>query len=172
MQIVNTFPRLKNISLPSRRIVIIGVASLSAAVLASLFFNAVSAQALSPVHRAKGAGTASNKVYLSAAAAAAASSSTSADTTTREIHIANNGLVLLRGALVTSVSGASIRVKIPFGGKDFTWALQANSATQFITRAGEEEGLADIQVGDIITASGKLAGGGKEPVIIVQFVHE
>lgn len=172
MQIVNSLPRLQNIPMPSRRIMIIGIASLSAAVLASLLFNAVSAQALSPVHHAKGTGIASGKVYLSAAGAAAADSAASAPAPMHEITIANNGLVLLRGALVTSISGDSIRMTVPFGGGVFTWLLKTNAGTKFITREGEEETLADIQVGDVITASGKLAGAGSTPVIQVQFVHE
>ena len=174
MEIINTFSPLQRISMPSRRILITAAASLSAILVTSLFFKAVSAQALSPAHHVTGSASDPQKVYLSAAGAAAAApaATVATPTPTREIHIANNGLALLRGALVTSVSDDSIRVTVPFGGEDFIWVLQTSSGTKFITRDGEEEGLADIQAGDSITATGKLAGGGKEPIVIAQFVHE
>lgn len=89
----------------------------------------------------------------------------------REVHIANNGLMLLRGATVTSLSGSTIHISMSWGGTDFKWAINTTSATKFLTSGGEKGTRADIQVGDTIGVTGMISSGGSEPTIDAAFVR-
>lgn len=152
----------------SRKIVIAVILSIASLIFTGLFLYQAHAQSVpSPSNMDSGT------VYLSAQAAAEASSTpVSTVAPMLEIHIANNGLVLLRGARVISISGSSIRVDMKWGSADFTWVIQTNSNTKFITSTGEKETLAKISVGDIVTVTGMLIGGGTESTIDAEFVRE
>ena len=82
-----------------------------------------------------------------------------------EMHIANDGLVFMRGARVTSVSGKSIVVAIAWGSMGTSWTVHTNDATYFATRGGEKITLSKINVGDSITITGKLNQGASQPTI-------
>src|ERR1700721_1056186 len=73
-----------------------------------------------------------------------------------EMHIANNGLVLLRGAQVTSVSGDTIQVEMIWNSVQFTWTVQTDSNTQFFAPTGERETSSSVQTGSVITVTGML----------------
>ena len=90
----------------------------------------------------------------------------------REIHIANNGLVLLRGARVLSVSGTTIRIGIEWDSSDFTWQVNTGYNTKFFSSNGEKETFTDIAAGDSITVTGHLSGAGGNPAVDAQFVRE
>lgn len=93
----------------------------------------------------------------------------------REVHIANNGLVLLRGARVISVSGSTIHVGLSWGSSDMPWAVATTYNTKFLTSKGEKATIGDIAVGDIIRVTGKLSASGIEPIVdtdIVSIVRE
>lgn len=102
---------------------------------------------------------------LSAGAAATGTPKPSIAAPMLEIHIANNGLVLLRDARVTAISGGIIRVAMVWGSTDLTWTIRTDSGTKFMTSEGEPGARADIERGDSITVTGMLAGSGTEPVI-------
>lgn len=89
-----------------------------------------------------------------------------------EIHIASNGAMFLQGAQVVSISGDGIRVVTAWGSGDFTWRVQKNFFTKFLTSKGEKKTFASIHVGDILTVSGKLIKGGAEPVIDADLMRE
>lgn len=89
-----------------------------------------------------------------------------------EIHIANNGLTLLRGAKVVSLSSDTLSVITAWDSANFTWEIRTDYFTKIFTSKGAKETLADVQVGDIITVSGQLIKGGAEPIIDAQFVRE
>lgn len=89
-----------------------------------------------------------------------------------EIHIANNGLTLLRGAQVIALSRDTIRVITKWDSADFTWEIQTRFYTKFLTSKGDEETLADIRVGDILTVTGILIKGGADPILIAKFLRE
>ncbi len=89
-----------------------------------------------------------------------------------EIHIASNGAMFLQGAQVISISGDSIRVVTAWDSGDFTWGVQKNFFTKFITAKGKKTTFASIHIGDILTVSGKLIKGGAEPVIDADLVRE
>ena len=124
------------------------------------------AQALS---NTSGPVTSANSVYLSAAAA---SSSTPVADPIREVHIANTGLTLLRGAQVLSVSGTTVHVGMTWGASEFTWAVQTNYGTKFFNEQGEKDSLANIHVGDIVTVTGKISQGGVKPFVSADIVRK
>ncbi|MDO8575971.1 MAG: hypothetical protein Q7R90_01510 [bacterium] len=124
------------------------------------------AQALS---NSSGPVTSANSVYLSAAAA---SSSTPAADPVREVHIANTGLTLLRGARVLSVSGSTAVVGMTWGASEFTWVIQTSYGTKFFNAEGEKESITSIHAGDIVTVTGKIAQGGVKPFINADVVRK
>lgn len=89
-----------------------------------------------------------------------------------EVHIANNGLTLLRGARVHSISDNTIYVITEWSSTEFTWEVQTKLFTKFLGTKGEKKTLADIHVGDIVTITGKLIRGGADPIIDAGFVRE
>lgn len=89
-----------------------------------------------------------------------------------ELHIADNGLVLLRGVRVVSISGSTIHAQSAWGHSDFTWELITGPATKFFTSKGEKETLSDIAVGDIVTVTGMLDQQGGDPIVDTEFVRE
>jgi len=88
------------------------------------------------------------------------------------INIANNGLVLLRGARVSAISGEIIYVEMKWNVARLTWTIRSNLNTKFLTSTGEKQSLADIRVGDIVNVTGELSDDGTGPVINAQFVRE
>lgn len=89
-----------------------------------------------------------------------------------ETHIANDGLVLLRGARVTAVSDDIIHVGMVWGSSYFTWAATTGHYTKFLDSKGEKESLSDIAVGDTVTITGRLRANDTEPTIEADFVRE
>ncbi len=154
----------------SQKIFIGAMVSIAALFFAILFLYQIHAQ---PLGQNAAARTAAGKVYLSPqAAASAAAASASTAPAMLEAHIANNGLVLLRGARVVSISGTVINVEMAWGPAQFAWTVQTTSNTKFFAPTGEKETLADIQPGTVVTVTGMLAGSRGEPTISAQFVRE
>lgn len=110
------------------------------------------------------------KVYLGAPAAAAVPAV--AKKPVHEVNIANNGLVLLRGATVIENSGGTLRVGMTWGAGEFTWKVETDSGTQFMTPTGEKQRIKDIAVGDIVTVTGTLKSVRSEPVIVADYVRK
>ncbi|MCR4325335.1 MAG: hypothetical protein NUV59_00830 [Patescibacteria group bacterium] len=110
----------------------------------------------------------------SASAAVAALSAETAPEEDRmqEVHIANNGLVLLRGVRVTSVSGGEILVVMTFGESDLKWTVHTKRGTEYFIGGGEKGTLADIAAGDILSVTGMLVKVGEESVIEANYVRE
>jgi hypothetical protein len=157
---------------PSNRIVafaVLSAASLALLVGASLY------QMFHTQLQFSAGGTASvpaGSVYLSGNAAGAVASSSPAQQPMLEVNIANNGLVLLRGARVVSVSGGTIQVAVAFGAGNFTWKARTNSDTEFFASDGQKGTLDDIVAGDTVTVTGMLADGGGQPAINAEFVRQ
>lgn len=89
-----------------------------------------------------------------------------------EVHIANNGLTLLRGARVLSISGTTIRVGMAWQSSTFTWTLETNYNTRFVAQSGEKATLADITTGDVVMVTGTLRAGGSEPAIDTDYLRQ
>ena len=114
---------------------------------------------------------ASDKVYLGTPVAGAVVSVTE-KTPMLEMHIANNGLVLLRGARVISNSRGTIRVALAWGSGDFAWKVETDSGTEFLTTEGAKLSLGDIDIGDIVTVTGTLKSSGAEPVLEANYIRK
>ena len=90
-----------------------------------------------------------------------------------EMHIANNGLVLLRSARVVSLHGNTITVSTAWGSADFTWTVRTDLihfetrsfGTRFIDRDGKKGSLSGIKVGSVVTITGALDPVAGEPTI-------
>jgi len=94
-----------------------------------------------------------------------ASATSTASTPMREVHIANDGLILVRGARVVANSGNTVTISIIWGGVDFRWIVDIVDNTSFLTSSGEKATRVDIQPGDILTVVGMLTQGGSQPTI-------
>lgn len=88
-----------------------------------------------------------------------------------EIHIANSGLVLLRGARVASIRSGTIRLNLILGASNFTWTAETSTYTKFLTSGGEKKTLADIKAGDIVTVTGKLKTDSAPNTVDADFVR-
>lgn len=75
---------------------------------------------------------------------------------TLEVHINDNGKVLVRGAKVTSVSGTTINAVTSWGNSQITWAVNTGSATELNRRFGGKLNLSEISVGDYLSFTGDI----------------
>ncbi|MDO8514433.1 MAG: hypothetical protein Q7S50_02735 [bacterium] len=89
-----------------------------------------------------------------------------------EMHIANNGLMLLRGATVISNARGTLRVGMTWGSADFIWTITTDSGTKFLTSKGVGQAIGDIAVGDTVTVTGMLKSSGPESVVAADYVRE
>lgn len=90
-----------------------------------------------------------------------------------EVHIANNGLMLLRGARVISISNNIIRVITDWHSISFTWGVETKFLfTKFTVSGGKPGTIKDIQVGDILTITGKLTRSDPELIISGEFISK
>lgn len=109
-------------------------------------------------------------------AQAAEVTATTSRSAMKEIHIANNGNILLRGAQVTQVSGDDISLGTEWDSIKLSWAAHTtpgkSMATKFWTKSGKKGTIADIHVGDILTLSGRLITGQGSPTIDADFVRQ
>lgn len=153
----------------SQRIFVVAALAATASIAGGLLLYT----GYSPLAQALGGGsspaTSANTVYLAPNAAA---TSTPQKDPVREVHIANTGLTLLRGARVLSVSGSTVHVGMAWGGSEFTWAVQTNYSTKFFSAQGEKDSLVNIHVGDIVTVTGKISQGGVKPFINADIVRK
>lgn len=90
-----------------------------------------------------------------------------------EMHIANNGLTLLRSARVVAVDGTTITAHTTWGSVAFVWTVRTNATqyetrewgTRFLTVDGNKNSLANIQPGDLVTITGTLDSTADVPTI-------
>ena len=73
-----------------------------------------------------------------------------------EVNIGSNGNVLVRGAKVTSVSGATVNANTSLGSSVLNWIVKTDSETDFTAHKGGSNGIASIAVGDIVSFRGAL----------------
>ena len=90
-----------------------------------------------------------------------------------EMHIANNGLVLLRSAKVISVEGKTITARTAWGSADFKWTVRTNASrfesrdfgTRILDRDGKKGSLGSVRPGMLVTITGALDSMAQEPTI-------
>jgi len=88
------------------------------------------------------------------------------------VNIANNGSMLVRGAVVTAVSADTLEAKMSWGSANFAWVIQTTGATKFLSQQGQKQTISDVKVGDTVTVTGKLASDSNQYVINAEFVRE
>lgn len=116
---------------------------------------------------------ASSTVFLSEkSATSAAASIQTTDTPMQEVHIANSGMTLLRGARVASVSGGTIALTLTWGGANFGWSVHTTYSTQIYDGSGAKSTVNSIRVGDIVTVSGQLLQTSNQPSVTAQYIHD
>ncbi len=74
----------------------------------------------------------------------------------REVHVANNGAVYLRGARITAISSSSITVSSGWGSMDFSWDVVTGIGTRYINAKGEAIKRSSLKVGTIVAVTGVL----------------
>jgi len=159
--------------MPSNRIAILAAISAAVILFAGVLLYQVQAQSLLTVfNTGEVMSTAPGTVSLGGTQNGPAPTSVAAVPAQLEMHIANNGLVLLRGARVIAISGSTIDVMMAFGLTNFTWAVQTTMNTNFLTPQGAKGSLGDIHVGAFVTVTGMLAGNDTEPALSAQYVRE
>jgi hypothetical protein len=89
----------------------------------------------------------------------------------REVHIANDGLVLLRGATITAIAGNALHVSLVWNETRFDWLVTIRTGTKLFTTTGEPGALATLQVGQVIDVTGVLTQGDSVPHIEAQYVR-
>ena len=73
-----------------------------------------------------------------------------------EVAISDNGRVIVRGAEVTNISGATVRARTEWGASALTWTIDTDTDTDFVQKSGSGSDLDDISVGDYVSFSGQL----------------
>jgi hypothetical protein len=92
---------------------------------------------------------------------------------TEEMHIANDGLVLLRSARVVSVNGTTLTLGMSWGATAFTWEVRTAASsygsheygTRFMDQSGNKITLDDIQIGGLVTITGMFDDTAKVPTV-------
>jgi hypothetical protein len=79
--------------------------------------------------------------------------------TTLEVHISDNGTVLVRGAKVTGVSGNTVSASTTWGTMAMNWTVNVTSSTSFVRRNGSANMMSEISVGDIVSFTGPMTAG-------------
>ena len=90
----------------------------------------------------------------------------------QEVHIANNGLILLRGARVVAVSDSVLHVAMSWSGSDYIWIVNTDSGTKFYSSAGTSARREDMRVGDVLSVSGMLLGNGQGTGLHAEYVRK
>jgi hypothetical protein len=75
---------------------------------------------------------------------------------TLEVHIMNNGKVLVRGAKVTGISGNTVIAMTAWGSVNLNWSVVTGGATEFVRKNGGTSSVSEISVGDFISFQGTL----------------
>ena len=81
-----------------------------------------------------------------------------------EVHLANNGMVYLRGAKVESISGTTLTVSTSWNAVKMLWTVRTDESyygkrhfgTNFLDSKGKTFALADLRQGNVVNISGTL----------------
>ncbi len=89
----------------------------------------------------------------------------------QEVHIANSGATLLRGARISVITPAEIRVTLGWGTTAFQWSVPMNPNTQFVNSSGEKMERGDLRIGDTVTITGTLVPASIVPTVNAQYIR-
>lgn len=85
---------------------------------------------------------------------------------TLEVHVSDNGKVLVRGAKVTAISGNVVSAAVTWGSVSLNWNVVADANTQLVRRSGGASSIAEISVGDFMSFQGMLVTGVSSPLTV------
>ena len=89
---------------------------------------------------------------------------------TLELHIFDDGKVLLRGAKVTAVNPTSVNASFSWGSYTLNGVITTDGSTNIIRRNGGQGTLAEFSVGDILSVQGILVPGQSQPTILARII--
>lgn len=101
----------------------------------------------------------------------AASSANSGTHTAVMVNINPAGRVLVRGAVVTGVSGSTISANTAWGSEVLSWSVSVASSTKLVGNRGAAA-LADIKTGDTLAFSGPLDATAGNLTVNAQVVRD
>jgi hypothetical protein len=78
---------------------------------------------------------------------------------TLEVHIFDDGKVLVRGAKVTGVSGNTISAITAWNNANLNWTVNTDGSVQVLRRFGGMASISEIANGDFVSFSGTLSAG-------------
>lgn len=84
-----------------------------------------------------------------------------------EVHITDNGKVLVRGAKVASISGSTITATTMWGSAVMNWTVTSDADTKLIRRYGGASAINEITVGDYISFQGSLVTSTASPMTVL-----
>lgn len=98
---------------------------------------------------------------------------------TLEVHIANNGLVLLRSASVIKIEGKTLTLSTAWGRTNILWTVRTDASdfeghhygTKILDRTGKTGVFDDIHVGGQVTITGMLDQNAADPTITAATVR-
>lgn len=108
-------------------------------------------------------------IRSSAAATTTATTTQSAPPRNIELHIASNGLVLLRGAKVETVEADHIDVAVQWQSLAVVWRVRTKNA-QVLGSDGEKTD-APLSIGQYVTVTGTLSRETEQPTIEGKYVR-
>ncbi len=86
---------------------------------------------------------------------------------TLEVHITNNGKVLVRGAKVTAISGNVITANTLWGSANMVWVINSDTAkTKHVRRFGGSSTISEIAIGDFLSFQGVLVTATASPLTV------
>ena len=84
-----------------------------------------------------------------------------------EVHLTDNGKVIVRGAKITAINGTSLTATTTWGSVVMSWTVNTDNSTNFVRRFGGSSGVSEMAVGDIISFKGNLVSGTASPVTVL-----
>ncbi len=85
---------------------------------------------------------------------------------TLEVHIFDDGKVLVRGAEVTGVSGNVISAHTKWGSVNMDWAVNADTGSKFVRKFGGVSSISEVAIGDFISFHGSLVSTTSSPLTV------
>ncbi len=85
---------------------------------------------------------------------------------TLEVHILDNGKVLVRGAKISSISGNTVNAYTAWGSINLNWQVNVLSNAKMVRKYGGNGSISEMSVGDIISFQGDLVSTSGSPIIV------
>ncbi len=92
--------------------------------------------------------------------------------TTLEVHINDNGTVLVRGAKVTAVSGNTLNANTAWGAASLSWTVNTDNGTKFVRKSNGASSIGEVSVGDLVSFQGNLVTTGSGLVVNAKTVKD